>query len=102
MFRFGFMTLVVWLTSRIAKSGSVNIHWVGILVTSTIFALAHLPVVFLAVKDPSVALMTYYLIGTSAGGLVFGWLYWKTGLESAFVAHIVSHVIIVLGEPFIG
>ena len=102
MFRFGFMTLVVWLTSKIAKSGSVNIHWVGIIVTSTVFALAHLPSVFLAVSDPSIGLVTYYLIGTFAGGLVFGWLYWKTGLESAFVAHIVSHVIIVLGELFIG
>lgn len=102
MFRFGFMTLVVWLTSKFTKSGGVSIYWVGILVTTAIFAVAHLPAIFLAVKDPSIALMTYYLIGTSIGGFVFGWLYWKTGLESASVAHIASHVIIVLGEPFIG
>lgn len=102
IFRFGFMTLIVWSTSKIAKRGQVNIYWVGILITSTIFALAHLPVTFQAVKNPSTALITYLLIGTSIGGIIFGWLYWKKGLESAFIAHICSHIVIVFGEPLIG
>ena len=48
MFRFGFMTLIVWLTSKITKHDRINIYWVGILVTSTTFSLAHLPALFLA------------------------------------------------------
>jgi hypothetical protein len=102
IFRFGFMTLVVWLTSKIPKRGAVNIYWVGILVTATIFAMGHLPVLFQSVENPSMALITYLLIATSFGGIVFGWLYWKKGLESAFIAHICSHVVVVIGEPLIG
>ena len=42
MFRFGFMSLVVWLTSKFTKSGGVSIYWVGILVTTATVAVAHL------------------------------------------------------------
>jgi membrane protease YdiL (CAAX protease family) len=96
------MTLVVWLTSKFAKKGTDKIYWVGILVTSAIFSLAHLPTTFQAVKDPSIVLVTYLLIAISIGGIIFGWLYWKKGLESAFIGHICSHIVIVIGEPFIG
>ncbi|WP_054636078.1 CPBP family intramembrane metalloprotease [Thalassobacillus sp. C254] len=29
-----------------------------------------------------------------AGGLVFGWLFWKKGLETAITAHMMTHVTI--------
>jgi formate/nitrite transporter FocA (FNT family) len=40
-------------------------------------------------------LLTYILLGNSIGGVIFGWLYWKKGLESAMVAHVFAHVVMV-------
>ena len=43
-------------------------------------------------------LLLYLLLGNAAGGLIFGWLYWQKGLESAMLAHIFAHVVMVLAE----
>lgn len=96
LMRFGFMTLVVWLISIIFKSKSTKIYWIGIVISSIIFALGHFPIVFKTVSNPSTILLTYVIVGNSIGGLFFGWLYWKKGLEAAMVAHIFTHIVMVL------
>ena len=99
--RFGFMTLVVWIASKIIKSKKNSIYWIGIFISSILFAFGHFPIAFQAVENPSTSLYAYILIGNSIGGIIFGWLYWKKGLESAFIAHIFAHIIMVVGEQFI-
>jgi len=94
LLRFGLMTLIVWLTSKIYKGTKSFVFWFGILVSSIIFALGHFPVAYQALESPSIGLLTYILIANSIGGIVFGWLYWKKGLESAFIAHIFTHIVI--------
>jgi membrane protease YdiL (CAAX protease family) len=101
LMRFGLMTLIVWLTSKIIKRNNPIVYWIGIIVAALIFALGHFPVAFQAVENPSSGLLAYILIGNTIGGLIFGWLYWKKGLESAFLAHIFAHVIMVIAEPMI-
>jgi len=71
------------------------------IISSIIFALGHFPIAYQVVENPSMALLTYILIGNTIGGLIFGWLYWKKGLESAFLAHILTHVIMVMAEPML-
>ena len=95
MMRFGLMTFIVWLLSSLFKSLNVKMYWAGILVASLLFAIGHFPVVFQALGSPSALLLSYIVLGNSIGGIIFGWLYWKRGLESAFIAHIFAHVIIV-------
>ncbi|MBD3626983.1 CPBP family intramembrane glutamic endopeptidase [Cyclobacterium sp.] len=96
--RFGLMTLMVWIGAKLFKSTRVYVYWTGIVLSAFIFAIGHFPVVFQVVEKPSLILIAYVLIGNSVGGLVFGWLYWKKGLESAFLAHIFTHVVLVLAE----
>ena len=98
LMRFGFMTLVVWLIFKITKSLNNATYWIGIVLASILFAVGHFPVVFNTIPNPTIALLTYVLIGNSIAGLFFGWLYWKKGLESAFVAHICAHVAMLIGE----
>lgn len=98
LMRFGLMTLIVWLCSKIFKGTKPFVFWTGIVITAIIFALGHFPIAFQAVDNPSTGLLTYILIGNSIGGIIFGWLYWKKGLESAFIAHIFTHVVMVLAE----
>ncbi|MBL7781902.1 MAG: CPBP family intramembrane metalloprotease [Saprospiraceae bacterium] len=95
MMRFGFMTLVVWLCSKVFKGLRPVVYWTGIIVAAIVFALGHFPIAFQSVANPSPAFLAYILIGNSVGGIIFGWLYWKKGLESAFLAHLLAHVVMV-------
>lgn len=101
LMRFGFMTLIVWLASKIFKGTKPVVYWTGIVVAAIIFALGHFPIAYQAVENPSIGLLTYIVIGNTIGGLIFGWVYWKKGLESAFLAHIFAHVIMVVAEPLL-
>ncbi len=101
LMRFGLMTFVIWLLSKIFKTLNSKIYWTGILIAAVLFALGHFPIAYQAVSHPSVLLLTYILIGNSIGGVIFGWLYWKKGLETAFIAHIFTHIVMILGEPLI-
>jgi membrane protease YdiL (CAAX protease family) len=99
LMRFGLMTFIIWLLSKIFKRLNSKIYWVGILITAILFALGHFPIAFQSVSNPSGVLLSYILIGNTIGGVIFGWLYWKKGLEAAFIAHICTHIIMILGEP---
>lgn len=101
MMRYGLMTLVVWLCSLLLGGTRPVVYWVGIAVAALIFAVGHFPIATQAVEHPTTALYAYILIGNSLGGVIFGWLYWKKGLESAFIAHICAHVVMVLAEPML-
>lgn len=98
LMRFGLMTLLIWLASKLFKGTKPIIYRIGIAITAIIFALGHFPIVYQSVGNPSIGLLTYILIGNTIGGLLYGWLYWKKGLESAFLAHIFTHFIMVIAE----
>lgn len=93
--RFGFMTLIVWLAFKVFKSLTPTVYWIGIIISSIIFGIGHFPIVFQTVAEPSAFLLLYVLFGNSLGGIIFGWLYWKKGLESAMVAYIFAHIVMV-------
>lgn len=90
--RFGLMSLFVYLFSLIFRSNQNTKFWLGILLSSLLFASGHLPLVFKIVSNPGIATIVYILIGNSIAGLIFGWLYWKKGLESSMIGHMVAHL----------
>lgn len=96
MMRFGLMTFFVWALMKLFKSTKPVFYWSAIILAALIFAVGHFPVAFQTVDIPSPSLISYILLGNTTGGVIFGWLYWKKGLESAFLAHIVAHVVMVL------
>ncbi len=96
--RFGFMTLLVWLAFKITKNLNDLTYWVGIVLASLLFAIGHFPTVFSVVANPSASFLTYIMVGNSIAGLFFGWLYWRKGLEAAIIAHIMTHVVMMMGE----
>ena len=98
LMRFGFMTLVVWIVSKVTNNLVNSTYWIGIILASILFGLGHFPVVFNTVPNPSITLLTYVLIGNLIAGLFFGWLYWRKGLEAAFIGHIFAHVAMIIGE----
>jgi hypothetical protein len=98
LMRYGFMTLVVWIVFKISKSLSNSTYIIGILLSSLLFAVGHLPVVFATTSNNSFMLVAYILIGNSAAGILFGYQFWKKGLEAAMIAHMFAHVTMMLGE----
>ena len=96
LLRFGLMTFLVWLSSKVLKGTKPAVYWVGIVLASILFAIGHFPAVYGVIEQPSLLLLSYVLLGNTIGGLIFGWLYWKKGLESAFLAHIFLHVVLVI------
>lgn len=96
--RFGIMTLLIWLVFKLSGHLKPVVYWIGILISSLIFALLHLPFLFALLDDPSPAVIWYVIIANSFGGIVFGWLYWRRGLEMAMLAHILTHVVLLLGQ----
>ena len=92
MTRFGLMSLFIWIISKLSKSHSNYIYWVAIFLSSLLFALGHFPIMFQIVKHPTVITYSYIILGNSVGGWIFGYLYWKKGLESAMIAHAVTHI----------
>ncbi len=98
LMRFGFMTLIVWAIFKISKKLDNATYWIAIILASVLFAVGHFPIVFSTVKSPTIELLAYVLIGNSIAGLFFGWLYWKKGLEAAFIGHIFAHIAMIIGE----
>ncbi len=102
--RLFFMTLIIWLISKIKRTGGKIIEnnfivWISIFVASILFGIGHLPVTS-ELMDLTPLVVFRALLLNGVGGMIFGWLYWKKGLESAMIAHfsadIVLHVLLPL------
>lgn len=101
--RLFFMSLLVWIFYKIkstpegkpTKTG----FYLAIIIAAIVFGLGHLPVTADIVPLTSIV-VARALVLNGIGGIIFGWLYWKKGLESAILAHfsadIVLHVILPL------
>jgi hypothetical protein len=101
LLRYGLMSLILWSSLKAIPTKPAAAAWVSIAISTGLFALGHLPAVYSAVPDPSASLFAYVMLGNTIGGLIFGWLYWKKGLEAAMIAHIMAHVVMVGGEALL-
>jgi hypothetical protein len=97
LLRWGMMTLLVWLGWRVFSKGQgepTTLCFVAaIILSSFLFGLGHLPLVFVLGTQVTSLVITYVIVGNSVFGLIAGYLYWRKGLEAAMISHIVVHVI---------
>lgn len=98
LLRLFMMTFIVWIFSKMKKSKDKIIKnnfimWSSIIIAALLFGLGHLPATaVLTVLTPLVIFRALLLNGI--GGVVFGWLYWKKGLESSMIAHFSADIIL--------
>ena len=99
--RLFFMTLIVWIFSKFKKTNVIKnnfIMWSSIIIAALLFGVGHLPATAaLTSLTPLVIFRALLLNGI--GGIVFGWLYWKKGLESAMIAHFFADIILHVAFP---
>ena len=95
------VTLIIWIIQRLRKikdsKSEALAAWVSIIIVSVVFGLGHLPMTAtFTTITPLVVIRAIVL--NSIAGIVFGWLYWKKGLEAAIISHfstdIILHVIL--------
>lgn len=102
LIRWGVMTLLVWIIwrlfqKRLAKPTRVCFV-AAILVSSIAFGLGHLPIAVVVLPQITLAVVLFVIIANSAFAIVAGYLYWKHGLESAMIAHVLCHVVLALAS----
>jgi membrane protease YdiL (CAAX protease family) len=98
------MTLLVWVFWKIKKTSEgrpANMGlWLAIIVSSVIFGLGHLGITSdLTAITPVVVIRAILLNGVA--GIIFGWLYWKKGLESAMIAHFSADIVLHVITPLV-
>jgi hypothetical protein len=98
LLRWGLMTLLVWAAWRLFQKGHDRpkpvIYIIAIVISSVIFAIGHFPIAFMLFPQPTFALILFVILANSAFGLIGGYLYWTKGLESAMIAHAVTHLVV--------
>jgi membrane protease YdiL (CAAX protease family) len=100
LMRWGLMTFLAWVVWRLFQrrfDRPTTLCFVAaILLSALIFGIGHLPVAVFLLGGATVAIVVFVIVANSAFGIVAGYLYWKHGLESAIVAHMMGHVILAL------
>jgi membrane protease YdiL (CAAX protease family) len=110
LFRLFGVTLLAWLGGLLFRDSEGRprplILWISIFLIAISFGLAHLPATAQIGLTLNPLVIGRAILLNGIGGVAFGWLYWKRGLESAIVSHfstdVVLHVIftaILLGFP---
>lgn len=102
LMRLFLMTLLILTGMKIFRQKEPTT--VGIMIpiflTAIIFGLGHLPITASLTKlTPLVVCRAVILNGI--GGIVFGWLFWKKGLESAMIAHFTCDIFLLTLLPLL-
>ena len=89
--RWGIMTIITWILWRIFQHGigipKESLIWSVVLLSQILFAIGHIPTLIrFGTKNPVWCVFTIFTVS-----LPWGWLFWKHGLESAFIAHASFH-----------
>jgi hypothetical protein len=91
--RYFLMSLVVWALFKLFKTKSPRAMYIAILSTAILFGLLHLPAMA-ALVDLTPLIIVRTVLLNSIGGVVFGYLYWKHGLEYAMMSHFTADILI--------
>lgn len=102
LMRLFLMTFFIWLSVKIFKKNQptkIGII-IAIVLAAIIFGLGHLPL------TASLTTLTPLIIGRAiilngVGGIIFGWLFWKKGLESAMIAHFTTDIFLLTLLPLL-
>lgn len=99
LLRFGLMTLLVWLGSRLLQGRRPPaLIWAAIIIQALIFGASHLPALVSA-APPDAPLVLRTILLNSVLGILFGWVYWRRSLEHAMLAHGATHVVFWIATP---
>ena len=104
LLRWGMMTFLVWLPWRLFQKGEGRPKSLfviaAIFISAILFGVGHLPIASLLAGELTFPLVAYVITANSVFGIFAGFLYWKRGLESAMIAHMFAHVVLIIAITF--
>ncbi len=90
-------SLLAWLLAKISHTPeglpTLGVLWGVNFIVAVLFGLGHLPATAVLVPLTPI-IITRALLLNGLGSLVYGYLYWKHGLESAMLAHFASNLVL--------
>lgn len=100
------MSLLAWLLGLVWRQApgrpTAGAFWTANLGAAVLFGLGHLPATAALLPLTAWVVMRAVLLN-GIGGVVFGYLYWKQGLEAAMCAHFATDIVLhVLFPLFMG
>jgi membrane protease YdiL (CAAX protease family) len=102
LMRLFLMTFFIWIGMKLFKRNQPTKTGIiiSILLAAIIFGLGHLPITAsLTALSPLIIGRAIVLNGI--GGIFFGWLFWKKGLESAMIAHFTTDIFLLTLLPLL-
>lgn len=102
LMRLFLMTLFIWIGMKLfkqkkpTKAGII----IPIFLAAIIFGLGHLPITA-SLTQIDTLVVTRAIVLNGIGGVVFGWLFWKKGLESAMIAHFTADIFLLTILPLL-
>ncbi len=98
LLRLFFMSLVTFILYKAfaRKREKYNIpssiYWIAIFISAILFGIGHLPATLASFSSVTTFVIMRMILMNGIGGTVFGYLYWKKGLEYSIIAHMFAHV----------
>ena len=93
------MTLLVWMLTLAGRHRpKPALFWLAIVIAALAFGAGHLPAAQ-QVWGLSGIVVVRTIALNALGGLVFGWLYWKRGLEMAMLGHFAADIVLHVLAP---
>jgi len=97
LLRWGLMTVLVWMAWRLLqrRKGTPQIVyiWFAIVVSAFLFGAGHLPAAAAQVGTLTADVAAFVVGANAVFGVLFGYLFWRYGLEAAIIAHAFAHVV---------
>lgn len=104
-FRLLGLSLLAWLGGLLFHNSDgrpkLGVFWTANILLALVFGAAHLSAEAAMGIPLTPLVVTATLVLNGMGGLVFGWLFWTFGLESAMLAHILADILRHSLIPFI-
>jgi hypothetical protein len=105
LFRLFGLSLLAWLIGLLFHDSDgrpkLIVFWSANILFALAFGAAHLPAEAAIGLPLNPLVITSTLVLNGIGGLIFGWLFWIFGLESAMLAHILAAILRHSLIPFI-
>ena len=95
---------MLWLIGRVwhISQGrpSRGAFWTANTLVAVLFGLGHLPATALMMQIDAAAIL-YVLSLNGVAALLFGYLFWRDGLESAMIAHFFADIMLVIAPAIL-
>ncbi len=102
LMRLFLLALVLWIAGKIRRSLEPNgaVFWIANAIVALVFAAAYLPAAAAFIPLTKLVIASL-LIANGIGGLVFGYLCRRDGLEAAMLAHFTANVVLHIAGPLL-